>query len=359
MDRIDNDWHAQLPHSFGGKYRAYEYYKDVLSKKFINEEYKKLDTYSKFKEYRRPKYFNPVYVHGKREQFEADVVKFNDRLMVDATGHSNLLVLIDVFTKYVYLFPLKQITAKQTSKCLETLFSEEVNRPKNLRTDSGGEFVNRMVKKVLNKYNIKHYIARNKNKCSVVERFNRTIQRLIYQMCRYFNTNDWISILDNAKSIYLNRSHRTIKMTPLEAEKEENQAKLREIYAEKYKEAEIKRKKPKFKVGDTVRISILRTGFARGYHQNFTTEIWTVCDVFTNLPQPRYRVKDDNGEILLCVLNENELVAFKKKDNVYRIDKILKERRRKGRKEFFVHWLGYPNSKNSWISENDIRNTPK
>ena len=137
MDRIDNDWHAQLPHSFGGKYRAYEYYKDVLSKKFINEEYKKLDTYSKFKEYRRPKYFNPVYVHGKREQFEADVVKFNDRLMVDATGHSNLLVLIDVFTKYVYLFPLKQITAKQTSKCLETLFSEEVNRLKILKQIQG------------------------------------------------------------------------------------------------------------------------------------------------------------------------------------------------------------------------------
>ena len=70
-------------------------------------------------------------------------------------------------------------------------------------------------------------------------------------------------------------------------------------------------------------------------------------------------MKDDNGEILLCVLNENELVAFKKKDDVYRIDKILKERRRKGRKELFIHWLGYPNSKNCWISEDDIRNTPK
>ena len=38
--------------------------------------------------------------------------------------------------------------------------------------------------------------------------------------------------------------------------------------------------------------------------------------MISNLPQPRYRVKDDIGEILLCVLNENKIVAFKKKADV-------------------------------------------
>lgn len=355
MGRIENDWHDKLPISFGGKYRAYEFYKDDLSKKYIDNEFKKIDTYSKFKEYKRARNFNPIYVRRKRHQFEADVIKFNDKLMLKATECANLLVLIDVFTKYVHLFPLKQITAKQTSACLENLFSEEDNRPKNLRTDSGSEFVNRLVKNVLDKYKITHFIARNKNKCSIVERFNRTIQRLIYQKCNYNNTNNWISILDDVKKIYHNRYHRTIKMSPLDAEKDENQAKLRGIYAAKYSKAEMKRKKPKFKVGDTVRISILRTNFSRGYHQNFTTEIWTVSEVLDNLPQPRYKVKDANGEILLSVLNENELVAFEKKDDVFTIEKILKVRKRKGLKQYLVRWAGYPESHNSWVLEKDMK----
>ena len=41
--------------------------------------------------------------------------------------------------------------------------------------------------------------------------------------------------------------------------------------------------------------------------------------------------------------------------DVYRISNILKQRRRNGKKEILVEWLGYPSSFNSWIPADNIQ----
>ena len=352
-DRINREWHADLPHSFGGKYRSYEYYNDH-SKQTIDEQFKKNDIYTKFYQYRKAKHHNPTYVYRKREQFQADVIKFPDPLMLEASKNvANLLIVIDVFTKYVWLFPLKQITGINVAQCLQQLFQE--NKPEKFTTDAGKEFLNRKVQQILRDFDVKHFVARGRSKAAVAERFNLSIQRLIYQLCRYHNTNDWTSdiILQRAKSIYLNRKHRTIKMTPTEAEDPTNKSKLIQIYYEKYREADKTKKKPKFKIGDSVRISSLRTAFDRGYHQNFTTEVWTVSKVLDNLPLARYIVKDEENEELNNVLNENELVAYQPSD-VFQIDKVIGTRWRNGKKQFLVSWLHYDDKFNSWIPAENV-----
>ena len=40
--------------------------------------------------------------------------------------------------------------------------------------------------------------------------------------------------------------------------------------------------------------------------------------------------------------------------SVYKIEKILKTRVRKGQKEYLVKWLGYPSEQNSWVPESDM-----
>ena len=352
-DRINHEWHSDLPHSFGGKYRSYAYYNDV-SKQTIDEQFKKNDIYTKFYQYRKAKHHNPIYVYRKREQFQADVIKFPDPLMMKATNNvANLLVIIDVFTKYAWLFPLKQIKGINIAQCFKILFRE--SKPEKLTTDAGTEFINKHVKQVLRDFDVKHFVARGKTKAAVAERFNLTIQRLIYQLCRHNNTNDWTSdiILNRANTIYLNRTHRTIKMSPTEAEDPVNQSNLRKVYHEKYRKADKNSKKPKFKIGDSVRISAIRTPFDRGYHQNFTTEVWTVSKVMDNLPLARYIVKDEHNEELNSVLNENELIAYQPSD-VFQIDKVIRTRWRKGKKELLVSWLHYDDKFNSWIPAENV-----
>ena len=55
-------------------------------------------------------------------------------------------------------------------------------------------------------------------------------------------------------------------------------------------------------------------------------------------------------------LYENELQPVKTKgqDEVYKIEKILKKRKRGKQEEYFVKWLGYPDKYNSWVLKSDI-----
>ena len=67
----------------------------------------------------------------------------------------------------------------------------------------------------------------------------------------------WIDFLDKAMKIYNNRKHTTIKLSPIEGEKGENEASVRRVFLKRYSKAGIKPPKPKYKVGDTVRILTL------------------------------------------------------------------------------------------------------
>jgi len=142
-------------------------------------------------------------------------------------------------------------------------------------------------------------------------------------------------------------------MTPTEAEDPFNQSYLRKVYHERYRKAEKNSKKPKIKIGGSVRISAILTPFDRGYHKNFTTEVWTVSKVLDNLPLARYIVKDEHYEELNSVLNENELIAYQPSD-VFKIDKVLKTRWRKGKKELLVSWLHSDKKFNLWIPAENI-----
>lgn len=356
VEDINAEWNSDLPHSFGGKYLSYAHYSD-RSKKNIDQAFAKNDIYSRFLPYKKPREYNPVYVYRKRQLFQADTVKFTNSHMKKATGKTNLLVIIDAFTKMIWLKPLKNATKEVVGDYLNELFTM-IEPPEQFQTDAGKEFVNQTVKDVLGRHNVEHLVARGQVKACIAERVNLTIQRIIYQRCAKLNTNDWASdrVLEVARKIYLNRKHKTIKMTPLEAELPENQQELRETFYKRYIEAESKRKKPRYKVGDTVRISNTRVSFQRGYHTNFTEEVWKVARVLSNEPQPRYIVEDLNGEELNCVLNENELVAYQPDDDqLYVVDEILRERTRKGKKEYFVSWRNYPPKFNSWIPAENMQ----
>ena len=142
-DRIYSEWLSDKPHSFGGKYRSYAEYKN-LKKEVIDENFASNDIYTRFKQFRRAKFHNPVFVYAKRAQWQADVCYFKDPAMINATGGFKfLLVVIDIFTKYIWVYPLKQTTGAEIARCFTELFTNE--KPKKITTDAGSEFLNRDV----------------------------------------------------------------------------------------------------------------------------------------------------------------------------------------------------------------------
>ena len=78
------------------------------------------------------------------------------------------------------------------------------------------------------------------------------------------NTHKWTDLLRESQNIYLERWHSTIKMSPNEAELPKNQSKLRLTFHKLFSKYPIE-KKPKYKVGDKVRIHGFRNIYTRGW----------------------------------------------------------------------------------------------
>ena len=98
-------------------------------------------------------------------------------------------------------------------------------------------------------------------------------------------------------------------MTPVEASKKKNQG---IVYFNLYGDMEHS-SKPKFKVGDRVRISkYKRKTFDKGYTPNWTEEIFTVDKIQYSNPIT-YKLKDLNDEELQGSFYEPELLKVNKK----------------------------------------------
>ena len=155
--------------------------------------------------------------------------------------------------------------------------------------------------------------------------------------------------------IYNSRKHSFIKMSPENAEKEENQNAIRKEYYKRFLEAEKHRVKPKYKVGDTVRIWIYRSQFHRGYHENYTIEYFIVSKVLTGHPNPRYKLKDIMDEEVQGLFFQNELVAFEPDAQQYwEIDEILDERGSGNNKQYKVSFYGWDSKFDDWVYASDV-----
>ena len=49
--------------------------------------------------------------------------------------------------------------------------------------------------------------------------------------------------------------------------------------------------------------------------------------------------------------------VIKDEKTIWRIDKILRKRKRSGKNEVLVRWLGWPKKFDSWVLEKDIKET--
>ncbi|XP_033730963.1 uncharacterized protein LOC117320481 [Pecten maximus] len=110
-----------------------------------------------------------------------------------------------------------------------------------------------------------------------------------------------------------------------------------------------RRKNPyKYKVDDRVRITHVKHTFQREYDQKWTGEICIITDRTTRDGIPIYRLKDFEGEKITGTFYEQELQKVNVAENtVWKVDKILKERKVMGKTEVLVSWLQSYASRNT------------
>ena len=255
-------------------------------------------------------------------------------------GFNFLLLVIDIFSKYGWIIPLKNKEGKTVASALKTIFKER--KPEKMWVDKGKEFYNKDVKEL-----IELYSTENEEKSSVVERWIRTMKEKMWKYFTDNNTNHYVDILPDLVKDYNNTQHSSIKMTPVEASKKKNELEVwRNLYPDRLKRIDIN---PKFSIGDKVRISKKKKTFEKGYTTRWTEEIFTITKINHTSPVT-YKIADLNGEEIDGTFYEPELQ--KTRQQLFRIEKVIE----KGKNKSLVKWKGYSGNFNSWVDNKDIVN---
>ena len=206
-----------------------------------------------------------------------------------------LLCVIDIFSKYAWVVPLKDKKGISIIKALQSILKQSNRKPNKIWVDKGSEFYNAYFKKWLRDNDIVMCSTHNEGKSVVAERFIRTLKIKIYKYMTSVSKNAYIDKLDDIVDEYNNTYHTTIKMKPIDVKDNTY------INADQ----EINNKDPKFKVGDHVRISKYKNIFAKGYMPNWSEEVFVIKKVKNTVPWT-YVINDLNGEEITGTFYEKE-----------------------------------------------------
>lgn len=265
-------------------------------------------------------------------------------------SHKYVLVVIDIFSKYIWLYALKSKSGKEICHSLRGVFDNSHRKPRLLFSDKGKEFLNHDVMSLLKERGIIHFTCNNPDvKCSIVERVIRTIKEKLWRYFTRMQTRRYINVLGQLANSYNNSVHSTIGMAPSQVTKLNSF----EVWLKLYKRAKsIVCKDAKYKEGDYVRISKEKGNFEKSYEYSWSLEIFKIKRVLKKC-QPVYELIDLTGEAIKGTFYESELQVVNP-GGVFLIDKVLKRRGKGTKRQLLVSWKGYPSKFNSWISATNL-----
>jgi len=295
-----------------------------------------------------------VYVKGTNKIHASDLVDMQ-AFSKSNNGYRYILMIIDTFSKYGWAIPIKTKKGTEVVKAFSKLWMKE-KPPQKLWIDKGLEYWNADMKRLAKKKHVAMYTTENEEKSTIVERWNRTIKRIMFKYFTANNTRRYIDVLPDIIHKYNNTYHRSIKCKPAAARQP---SKHDHVYKALFGDDEIEARKrtqavekAKFSIGDRVRISKKKKQFEKGFTPNFTEEVFIVDKVQTTDPVT-YKLLDLQGEVIKGSFYEEELQ--KTNQEIFRIEKVIRKRKRNGIREVYVKWLGYQDEFNSWIPLTDIK----
>ena len=126
-------------------------------------------------------------------------------------GIRYLLCVIDLFSKYAWVVPLRDKKGVSIVNAFQIIFKKSNRKPNKIWVDYGSAFYNNVFKKFLKGNGISMYSTFNEGKSVLAERFIRTLKNKIYNYMTAISKNVYFDVLDDIVDEYNNH---TIK--PLE-----------------------------------------------------------------------------------------------------------------------------------------------
>ena len=122
-------------------------------------------------------------------------------------GFRFLLCVIDIFSKYTWVIPLKDKKGVSIVNAFQIILKESNRKPNKTWVDKGSEFYNISFKKWLKNNDIEMYSTNNERKSVIAERFIRLLKNKIYKYMTSVSKNVYIDKLDDIVRKYNNAYH--------------------------------------------------------------------------------------------------------------------------------------------------------
>lgn len=294
--------------------------------KEVDNYLRKSETYTKFKQTRK-----------KFPRLKVQSYRFNEIWSVDLADMQQLsrfnqntrflFVAVDTLSRFLWVVPLRNKTAaacrdalieilngiKSGPPILQPLFcrgTKSTNRatsvqlkPEKIWVDRGREFA-REFGSFCSENEIKIYSTFSETKSAFAERNIRSLKSLIFKYLHENNTEVYHDKLQEFVTVINSRVNRITKLAPNQVKKTDES-----FLVSLQNSNDIK--KPKFKLGQQVRIRRKIDLFHRGYRIQFTEELFEIVAIKTLNP-PTYTLKDTSDQLIQGKFYESELVHFEK-----------------------------------------------
>ena len=344
----------ELSVSFGSPQTVYKYAKENghhIPLKKIKHWLSQDEVYTSHRKVVR-KFKRPRVIANKKYVYIATDTANISRFKKSNDGFAYILVLVDILSRFMYTTALKSLKGAEVKSVLENLLPKGC---KYIWSDGGTEYHNKEVKPYLKSRKIKLYTTGHETKSSMAERAIKTLKSRIFKYFSHKQTHKWYTVLETVTKAYNSSYHRIIKCSPNEAIAMSDSDLWRRQYIDTKINLDVK--KFKFNVGDQVKISILGDKFSRGFDYNWTGEYFQIISRKYSQGIPMYNIKSyDNEEIRGSFFEEELQKTNFNNDHEFKIEKIIRRRKRQGVKEVLVKWFLWPEKYNSWIAESELRN---
>ncbi len=228
------------PYSFGGVeklYTASEKAGKSYSRKSIQKWLEGEDSYTLFKQ-RRTRYpTRRTVARNVDEYHQCDLAQVSN-VSEHNDGVTFLLCVVDVFSRFSFVRPLRTKTGPEVKTAFESIYSGPGARvPIALASDKGSEFLAKPVQMYFKKMGIHHFTLQNRNKAGICERYIKTLKSKIQKFMDARGDYRYIDTLEDFVSAYNAAPHSSVGMAPKDVSIENASTVYRNLYGREITEA--------------------------------------------------------------------------------------------------------------------------
>lgn len=272
------------------------------TKKRVREWLQTQPSYNRFKSRRRRFKRRQMIAYSIDEVWGSDLIDVQN--LSRYNGNTKFILLcVDHLSGFVFLEPMRNKSAEETTRALETVFTSSGRSPKMLLTDRGMEYWNRKLMSLLERRGILLMSTENSQmKSAVAERMVRTVKSRISKLLEHSKSLKYIDRLpDIALSINSSRG-RITRLSPDEIVRE-NKGSI--AFERRYGPRLQTDRAYSFSLspGDTVRIALPIETFSKEGRPSFSRELYRVEEAVPSHPHTfKIALLDSKGDSLGTLL---------------------------------------------------------